>query len=402
MEASFNTGVCPEREAMRRLHEPIAEALHAAAHDSRTVAGFTHNYYRYPARFSPHFVSTAVAEFSRPGDVVLDPFVGGGTTLVEASIAKRAVIGSDINSLAAFVSRVKTTTLTSDETAAIRAWLPLAIDSTSYRRPRLEIADSLPGVEVRNLETPRARAIKKAIAAILTSVPSLPTNVSRDFARCLLLRCGQWAFDGRRVAPGVSQFRLRLASMAEDMLAGMEEYERALDGQLARPVVLQGDAGDMAQAWPFVTGVKAQLVVTSPPYTGVHVLYHRWQVDGRRETAAPYWIADCSDGQAGAFYTLGSRTPTGEQRYFESVQRAYRSLHSVCERGAHVVQLVAFSDPERHLAQYLDVMASAGFDERATTAPSRDWRRVPNRRWYAMQKGHTPASREVVLVHTAR
>ena len=387
---------------MRRLDGQIAEALHAAAHDSRAVAGFTHNYYRYPARFSPRFVSTAIAEFSGPGDVVLDPFVGGGTTLVEASIAHRVAIGSDINSLAAFVSRAKTTTLTLDETAAIRAWLPLAIGATGYRRPRVEIADSLPGGEVRNLQTPRARAIKKAIAAVLATLPSLPTQTCRDFARCLLLRCGQWALDGRRTAPSVIQFRSRLPLMADEMLAGMKEYGRALDNRLAQPLVLQSDAGDLGCAWPFTTGVKAHLVVTSPPYAGVHVLYHRWQVDGRRETAAPYWIADCSDGQAGSYYTLGSRTPTGEQRYFDSMLRSYRGLHDVCEPGAHVVQLVAFSDAERLLTRYLDVMATAGFDERATTALSREWREVPNRRWYAMQKGQTPASREVVLVHTAR
>lgn len=402
MEASAHAGFAPRSETITRVDERIAESLHAAAHDLRTVAGFTHNYYRYPARFSPRFVSTVIAEFSRPGDVVVDPFVGGGTTLVEAAVAKRVAIGSDINSLAAFVSRVKTTTLTSEEKAAIRAWLPQAIDTSGYRTPRLEIAHSLPGSEIRNLTAPRARAIKKAIAAVLSTVASLPTHASREFARCLLLRCGQWALDGRRVAPAVSQFRSKLVVMAEEMLLGMGDFERALDGCLARPVVLHEDACDLAHTQPFSDGVKAHLVVTSPPYTGVHVLYHRWQVDGRRETAAPYWIAGCSDGQAGSFYTLGSRTPTGEQRYFESVNRAFRSLRSICEPGAHVVQLVAFSQPDRHLARYLEVMDAAGFDECAATAPSRQWRRVPNRKWYATQKGQTPASREVVLVHSVR
>lgn len=33
------------------------------------------------------------------------------------------------------------------------------------------------------------------------------------------------------------------------------------------------------------------LILTSPPYPGVHVLYHRWQVQGRKETPAPFWIA---------------------------------------------------------------------------------------------------------------
>lgn len=387
---------------MRRLDERIAESLHTAARDSRAVAGYTHNYYRYPARFSPLFASTVIAEFSSPGDVVLDPFVGGGTTLVEAALAQRVAIGSDINSLATFVSRVKTTPLVLDETAAVRAWLPVAINASGYRHPREGIAEYMPGPETKNLSGPRARAIKKAMAAILSTSAMLPTDASQNFARCALLQTGQWALDGRRIAPGVEDFRSKFVSVVDQMLAGMEAYGLALDPDVPQPVVLDEDVRGLERAQPFGSGRKARLVLTSPPYTGVHVLYHRWQVDGRRETGAPYWLAGCADGQAASFYTFGSRTRTGEHRYFDSVGRAFRSIHAVCEYGAHVVQLVAFSEPDRQLGRYLDVMDAAGFDECMTDVPSREWRCVPNRKWYAMQKGQTPASREAVLVHSAR
>ena len=55
----------------------------------RPVEGFTHNFYRYPARFAPEFVREVVSEFSREGDCVLDTFMGGGTTIVEAIVAGR-------------------------------------------------------------------------------------------------------------------------------------------------------------------------------------------------------------------------------------------------------------------------------------------------------------------------
>src|ERR1035437_1861328 len=66
-----------------------------------------HEFYRYPARFTPSFARAAIAAFTRRGDLVLDPFVGGGTTLVEARLAGRLALGSDLNPLAVFVSRVK-------------------------------------------------------------------------------------------------------------------------------------------------------------------------------------------------------------------------------------------------------------------------------------------------------
>lgn len=46
-----------------------------------------HEYYRYPARFSPRFARAVMSAFSSAGDVVLDPFVGGGTVLVEGETA---------------------------------------------------------------------------------------------------------------------------------------------------------------------------------------------------------------------------------------------------------------------------------------------------------------------------
>lgn len=84
------------------------QAMIEAARDPTPVSGLTHNYYRYPARFSPIFVRAVIDAFTAPGDVVLDPFVGGGTTLVEAIARGRHGVGVDISTLATFVSEVKT------------------------------------------------------------------------------------------------------------------------------------------------------------------------------------------------------------------------------------------------------------------------------------------------------
>jgi hypothetical protein len=69
-----------------------------------------------------------------------------------------------------------------------------------------------------------------------------------------------------------------------------------------------------------------------------------------------------------------------------------------------VVQMVAFPDPTWQLPQYLDVMQDAGFAETiipafANSDDGRMWRCVPNRKWYADQKGAIGSSKEVVLFH---
>ena len=100
---------------LRSISSAAATSLIAAARDMSPIAGLTHNFYRYPARFSPKLVRATIEAFTEPGDLVLDPFVGGGTTLVEAMVLGRHAVGSDISSLAIFVSEVKTTIYSEDE-----------------------------------------------------------------------------------------------------------------------------------------------------------------------------------------------------------------------------------------------------------------------------------------------
>ncbi|MGQ9494401.1 MAG: DNA methyltransferase [Anaerolineae bacterium] len=56
----------------------------------------THNG-RYRGNWSPYIPRNIILRYSQPGDVVLDYFVGGGTTAVEAKLLGRRCIARDIN-----------------------------------------------------------------------------------------------------------------------------------------------------------------------------------------------------------------------------------------------------------------------------------------------------------------
>src|SRR5437773_215720 len=104
-------------------------------HSQEPVSGLTHEFYKYPARFSPSFTRAVIQAFTSPGDIIYDPFMGGGTTLVEATTLGRRAIGTDINSLAVFLSEVKTTVLQEPKTKAIRAWVRHTIPELSIWAP---------------------------------------------------------------------------------------------------------------------------------------------------------------------------------------------------------------------------------------------------------------------------
>jgi hypothetical protein len=57
--------------------------------------------------FPEEFVQNHLLAYSRPGELILDPFAGRGTTLFESILNNRRAIGTDINPVAACISGAK-------------------------------------------------------------------------------------------------------------------------------------------------------------------------------------------------------------------------------------------------------------------------------------------------------
>ena len=332
---------------------------------------------------------------------MLDPYMGGGTTLVEALAAQRLAIGNDLNSLATFITRVKVTPLVSAEREILRIWATKMVPELKYLIPAEEVAPFIDAAKSKNMSLARARFIKKVIAAALASIAELPTINMKNFAKCVVLRVSQWALDGRRCHTALEEFRQNLVATTLEMLEAIQVFGRATRTP-PEVVILNGDSSEIDRASFFLDdrNRKAALVVTSPPYPGVHVLYHRWQVDGRRETPAPYWIADCDDGNGASFYNFADRRQNAADGYFRTSLRSLTAIRRVIRDGGYMVQMLAFNQPEEQLARYLRNMEDAGFAEVQVGKP-RIWRSVPNRKWHASLRGNTNSATEVVLIHRA-
>ena len=52
---------------------------------------------KYRGNWSPYIPRNLLLRYSNEGDLVLDQFIGGGTTLIEAKLLNRNIIGVDIN-----------------------------------------------------------------------------------------------------------------------------------------------------------------------------------------------------------------------------------------------------------------------------------------------------------------
>lgn len=60
---------------------------------------------RYRGNWSPYVPRNLIFRYSKPGDWILDQFLGSGTTLVEAKLLNRNAIGVDINQQAITISQ---------------------------------------------------------------------------------------------------------------------------------------------------------------------------------------------------------------------------------------------------------------------------------------------------------
>ena len=66
-----------------------------------------HNFHSFPAKFPPGLPKLFIDELTSPGDVVLDPMCGSGTTIIESVLSSRVAIGCDIDPLSAIIAQVK-------------------------------------------------------------------------------------------------------------------------------------------------------------------------------------------------------------------------------------------------------------------------------------------------------
>ena len=67
-----------------------------------------HSLHPYLGKFIPQLVEVFLRRYFVPGDCVYDPFVGSGTTLVEANAFGAAGVGCDISAFNCLLTSVKT------------------------------------------------------------------------------------------------------------------------------------------------------------------------------------------------------------------------------------------------------------------------------------------------------
>lgn len=230
-------------------------------------------FHPFPARMPIWLAREFIENLSEPGETVLDPMVGSGTTAIAALLAGRNVIGTDIDPMALLLSRVGTTAYNAEKSARVLA------EILDLAKRRLDRRLSVDGVR-NNFEEDGQEFLKfwfpprsqKELFALATEVAKIPAGKHRDLAWVVFSSLIIAKASGASYALDIARSR---PHKVEDkpILNPLEGWELKSKSVLKRLPLASGPAEEVtadvhrADARKLsVPDRSVALVVTSPPY----------------------------------------------------------------------------------------------------------------------------------------
>ena len=363
-----------------------------------------HSWHPFSAKFPPQLPQFFIECLSDPNEVVFDPMLGSGTTLVEAARLRRRVIGCDIDPLARMIASAKLTPV--DPVSVLQAGYGI-VDSAKCdyweNRCRLE-RDLLDRFDPKTREFVNYWFLPQQqleLLALLHHIETLPRGGAREFlevvfSATIIAKSGgvSLARDlahtrphrdvGKEPKSAFSEFAKRLernvAGLAKsDLTAGKGvESHAAVNGDIGLTRSGGAEAANPRDADHSVsiraasassTGLppdSIDLIVTSPPYANNAIDYMRahkfslvwfgWNINDLSKLRAQYLGHDAISG---AKYTslpdqcertlqmlaeADSRKGLVLRRYFSEMSGVIAEMGRVLKKGRAAVVVVGTSN----------------------------------------------------------
>jgi DNA methylase len=343
----------------QRLGEALAHALTVPAssqgpqtdEDEDPTRAHLHGFHSYPARLHPLTAARLIEAFApSEKDTVFDPFCGSGTVLIEAIRLGRRCVGTDLNPLAAELSRLKLMpltpeqmdqlTLAADSAAAFASERRKARAGATRRFGPADVAEFQPHVlleldslraGIRDATPPETRAhLLLCLSAILTKV-SQRTGDS-----------GERGGVAKRIAAGYTT--KLFTKKTEELLQRKCTFDalcRDGDSSVPKPRVWAKVTVDDATSLRTVAERSASLVVTSPPYAATYdyVEHHRTRL---RWLGLPERAFEQREMGARREYA-GLSPASATARWLGELQAFFEALRRTLRPSAYVALVIADS-----------------------------------------------------------
>ena len=242
---------------------------------TKDTSYITHGYYTYPAKFIPQLAERLIKENSVEGDIVIDPFMGSGTTVVEAIVNSRIGIGTDINEIANLLAKVKTTPIDNlilaDEFFKIESDLAKRLNG-QFEQALKEALQKVPQNE--RIDYWFLPEQKEKLAIILTRILEIENVDIRDFFLVtfaqILKSSSIWLQKSIKPTRDFNKKNYNpidlFLTQAKKMIRKHYEFNKILKPEIRQNIekfrnVICSDSRNLP-----CENEKASLIVTSPPY----------------------------------------------------------------------------------------------------------------------------------------
>lgn len=331
-----------------------------------------HNLHAFPAKYPPALPRLFIQHLTRPGEVVLDPMVGSGTTVLEATRMARWGVGIDIDPLALLLSWVKAhppdpiRAFQSGLNVCHRAYLAVErYRSAVYQ----EIQKRFDDRTRQFLDYWFTRETQQELMALLLEIEMEPDPVVRRFLRLCFSSIIVTKAGGVSLATDLAHTRPHRAK-AKVPRSAIEEFAKRLRKNIAgieqagryrgRTAILCADARRL----PLRDG-SVHLVVTSPPYAAHAIDYMRahkfslvwfgYSVDALASRRKEYVGSDAGPYEmpvplpkpvqqvVDKVRLRSPRRAKALERYYQDIAQVMREAYRVLEPGRSAVFVVASS-----------------------------------------------------------
>ncbi len=317
-----------------------------------------HALHPYLGKFVPQLVETFLRRSFRAGNTVYDPFVGSGTTLVEASAFGADAIGCDISAFNVLLSQVKTR---SYSLPTVELSLKGALEETRRSTVAPNRCDSTPWL--RDWYAERALAELLAYRTAINRLDGIVADVGRvilsrsarsarstthfdlDFPR--VPQVGEYhCHKHKRTCRPVGEAMKFLRRYTFDTIRRLREFSELRSA--CEVVVLHDDASTVRLPWQ-PTGI-----ITSPPYPGL-IDYH----EQHRYAYELLGLVDRRHEELGA--AARGRSRAAYRQYVDGMVSVFANACAQMPTDAPVVIVV--NDSQR---LYPEILARSGLtlDER--------------------------------------
>lgn len=341
-----------------------ATLAHCLSVDPDANLPFTHGFHAYPARMHPETARRAIEAF--PGGRISDPFVGSGTTAVEAVRAGRPFVGCDISAVPLEIAWART-----------RVGLPehsRRVESAAHRlagRAFQEVENEVPMPPwarsekewydphtlreicvLKLLIDQEEPSLRRLLAVVLSAVlVKLSRQISdSDVKKDLHFRPRPRGAAFRWFSDKSSELTKGLLQLSSDL------YKRKVP--FLDPEFRREDARESK-----LPPGGVDLVLTSPPYAGVY--------DYSRHQSRRYPIFD-EDPKFAEAHELGSRRDAS--RYRQDIEAVLQNLLSALSPQGRILMLIGDGQQVKADVVIPEAAARLGGRVQAMASQSRrDW-----------------------------